>query len=204
MTGERLARILGANRALNVFGPSDGRAAVVAGYAVGPGAVLAADPMQRRPPGSPFWWVKVGPSLPGDGPSYLIPADVAARFLPFSVPRVPDADALADESERYGKERARVSAELDASDLDYWVRGYTDDTVSSVREAPGVLGSWVGGTIRGVTTVLGGAAGAFYGSLPLWAQVLIPVVALGASAYGAARVVGAARVALGDALGPRG
>lgn len=193
-TGEELASILDVfQEGIHRFGEDDGRAAVVAGYTVGDRSVLVQGPIQLRPPGSKTWWIRVDPRHTLDGPSYLIPSRVAARFQPLVVPPVPDDAELSSEGALFKEQMARVSAELEESDLRYWREARTADLVSSVKGAPGVLGSAVGGiaggALRAVTGLLGGAAGAFYGALPFWVQVALPVVVVGAGVAGAVAVV---------------
>ena len=192
MNGRTLARTLGYDfdRKIHGLDNSDGRSAVVAGYSVGPGSVLVQSSTQLRPPGSPVWWTRLDPRQVGDGPSYLIESSMAARFVPLVVPPVPSAAELETETALRIARGNALAEELDESDLDYWLRAYWDDTTSSIREAPGVFGSAVGaiasGGIRAVTGVVGGAAGAFYGGLPFWLQVGIPVALVLAGVAGAA------------------
>lgn len=194
ISGEELASILDVfQEGIHRFDEDDGRAAVVAGYTVGANSVLVQGPIQLRAPGSPTWYVRVDPRHTLDGPSYLIPSKVAARFVPLVVPRVPDAAELSSEGALFKEQAQRVRAELEESDLRYWREARTSDLASSVAEAPGVLGSALGGiaggALRAVTGLLGGAAGAFYGALPFWLQVAVPVVVVGAGVAGAVAVV---------------
>lgn len=176
-----------------IHGLDDGRASVVAAYTIGANSPLVQAQIQLRPPGTPTWWIRVDPRHPLDGPSYLIPSEVAARFSELVVPPVPDAAELSSEGALFKEQVRKVSAELEESDLRYWREARTADLVSSVKGAPGVLGSAVGGiaggALRAVTGLLGGAAGAFYGALPLWVQVALPVVVVGAGVAGAVAVV---------------
>lgn len=195
MTGKALARVLGleSSEKIQPFANADGRSAVVAGYSVGDRSVLVQSSIQYRPPGSPVWWVRLDPRQPGDGPSYMIESSMAARFVPLVIPAVPSHAELKSESSASMERHAQLADQLSESDLSYWIQGYLDDTTSSVREAPGVFGTAVGaiasGGIRAVTGVVGGAAGAFYGGLPFWLQVGIPVAFVLAGVAGAAAIV---------------
>jgi hypothetical protein len=176
-----------------IHGLDDGRASVVAAYTIGGNSPLIQAPIQLRPPGTSTWWIRVDPRHTLDGPSYLIPSSVAARFSDLVVPPVPDEAQLSSESALFKEQMRRVGAELEESDLRYWHEARTADLVASVKGAPGVLGSAVGGiaggALRAVTGLLGGAAGAFYGALPVWVQVALPVVVVGAGVAGAVAIV---------------
>lgn len=195
MNGKALALALDLEptEKIQPFSNADGRSAVVAGYSVGSNSVLVQSAIQYRPPGSPVWWVRLDPRQVGDGPSYMIESSMASRFLPLAIPAVPSDAELKAESAASVARHAAVSDQLDEADLNYWIQSYLDDTASSIREAPGVFGSAVGsiasGGIRAVTGVVGGAAGAFYGGLPFWMQVGIPVVFVLAGVAGAAAIV---------------
>lgn len=178
MTGNQLARQLGVSATSGRVDLPDGPAAVVAAYCRGASPIFRVG-VQSRPAGSAVWFVDVDPVRAGDGPGYRIPSRVAERFGLAVLPRVPDAATLEAEG-------ASLSAQLDAADAAYardesarfW-RGIREDVGSSIVEAPGVLGNAVGsvagGAVRAVTSIAGGAAGALYGALPPFVQVLIPV-----------------------------
>lgn len=190
MTGIELARQLGVSAASNRVELPDGPAAVVAAYCRGASPIFRVG-VQSRPAGSSSWVVDVDPIKAGDGPGYRIPSRVADRFGLAVRPPVPDAATLEAES-------ASLSAQLDAADAlferdesaRFW-RGLREDVGTSIVEAPGVLGyavgSVAGGAVRAVTSLVGGAAGALYGSLPVLVQIAIPVGIAGVLVAGAVR-----------------
>lgn len=192
MTGRELAESLNLPER-GLIAVDGGPASVVAGYTVGSSSVLVQGDGQVRRPGSQVWRVRIDPRTPGDGPSYLVPSEIAGRFVPLVVPRVPDQMAL--ESERSSWVNAAGKAALDdvTAELGYWPRAVKEDAESIPGAAAQNLGRWTGAAastaIRGVTAVLGGAAGAFYGSLPWWVQVGIPVAVVGVGVAGAVAIV---------------
>jgi hypothetical protein len=192
-TGRRIAEALDVSEdGIHAFDETNGKAAVVAAYTVGDNSPLVQAAIQFRPPGSPIWFIRVDPRFTGDGPSYLIPSETAARFTPLVVPRVPSEAELSSEGALFKDQALRVAAELDESDLTYWNTARTTDLTDAVRGAPSVLGGFLGGVagfgVRSVTALVGGAAGAFYGALPAWVQIGLPVLVIGAGVAGAVAV----------------
>lgn len=196
MNGLDLARALNVEpRGLHYFDPTDGRSAVVGGYTVGRNSLLVQAPVLARPPGSSVWLVRCDPRTPGDGPSYMIDVATARRFVtgPPSPP-VPPLEARMGEHRQREADWTRTQLDLNAGEDRYWIQSTVGDAVDTLADAPRVFAAgagWVAGqSIKAVTGALGGAAGAFYGALPWWVQVGIPV---GVAALGVAGVVTLAR-----------
>ncbi len=170
---------------------NDGRASVVASYCLGPNPVLAVD-VQTRVPGSGTWYTQIAPVERADGPTYRIPSSVAASFGLVTVPRVPDSGTLASEVDAYGSQlgAAELLAVGEGSKI---VSGTRADLDASLAGAPsvvaGAMGAAAATAVRAVTAVVGGAAGAFYGALPLWVQIGIPVAVVAVGVAGAVAVV---------------
>ena len=170
---------------------NDGRAGVVASFCLGTDPVLAVD-VQTRIPGSAVWYTQIVPVERADGPTYRIPSSVAASFGLVSVPRVPDAGTLASESDAYGSQLGAAEL-LAAGEGSKIVSTTRSDLDASLAGAPSVVAGAAGAAaataVRAVTAVVGGAAGAFYGALPLWVQVGIPVAVVAVGVAGAVAVV---------------
>jgi hypothetical protein len=170
---------------------NDGRASVVASYCLGPNPVLAVD-VQTRVPGSGTWYTQIAPVERADGPMYRIPSSVAASFGLVTVPRVPDSGALASEVDAYGSQLGAAEL-LAAGEGSKIIEGTRADLDASLSGAPSIVASAAGAAaataVRAVTAVVGGAAGAFYGALPLWAQIGIPAAVVAVGVAGAVAVV---------------
>jgi hypothetical protein len=170
---------------------NDGRAGVVASYCLGPNPVLAVD-VQTRVPGSGIWYTQIAPVERADGPTYRIPSSVAASFGLVTVPRVPDRGTLTSEVDAYGSQMGAAEI-LAAGEGSRIIAGTRADLDASLAGAPSVVASAAGAAaataVRAVTAVVGGAAGAFYGALPLWVQVGIPVAVVAVGVAGAVAVV---------------
>lgn len=204
MTGRQIALTLGfPTRGLHYVDETDGRAAVIGGYTTGDRSTLIQGQILYRPPGSSIWLVRVDPRETGDGPSYMIDAAVAGRFVPLVVPPVPSLDDRLRENQRFADTFTRTQVELNEADMSYWQSAAVTDFKSELSQAPKRLGKFYGGIAGGavklVSEVAGGAAAAFYGSLPFWLQVGIPVAIVGAGVAGAVAVVRAApKVSIGS------
>lgn len=178
---------------LHYLDETDGRSSVVAGYTTGASSLLVQGPILYRPPGSSIWLVRVDPRRAGDGPSYMIDASVAARFVPLTVPPVPGLGDRLREDLNAAATFTRTQLDLNEADTRYWKSAAVADFKEELGAAPGRLatfyGNVAGGAIRTVSSIAGGAAGAFYGALPFWLQVSIPAVVALAGVAGAAAIV---------------
>ena len=208
MTGIDLATALNVEpRGLHYFDESDGRSAVVGGYTVGQSSLLSVGSILYRPPGSAVWLVRCDPRVPGDGPSYMIAVSVAARYRPLVSPPVPDLQARLAEDRSTATAFTRTQIALNESESRYWKQAAVSDLVDVTTGAPGAFAGgagWLAGkAISAVTGVIGAGAGAFYGSLPFWIQVGIPILIAGAGLAGAAAVVRSVRT-LAPGAGPGG
>lgn len=178
---------------LHYLDETDGRASVVAGYTTGRSSLLVQGPILYRPPGSSIWLVRVDPRRAADGPSYMIDASVAARFVPLTVPPVPGLEDRLREDLNAAATFTRTQLDLNEADTKYWKSAAVTDFKEELGAAPGRLatfyGNVAGGAIRTVSSIAGGAAGAFYGALPFWLQVGIPAVVALAGVAGAAAIV---------------
>lgn len=180
-------------RGLHYIDETDGRSSVVAGYTTGGSSLLVQGPTLYRPPGSSIWLVRVDPRKPGDGPSYMIDAAVAGRFVPLVVPPVPGLQERLQEDVNAATVFTKTQADLNEADTAYWKSAAVTDFKDELGRAPGRLatfyGDVAGGAIRTVSSIAGGAAGAFYGALPFWLQVGIPAAIALAGVAGAAAIV---------------
>ena len=196
MNGRRLATEMGfPPSGLHYIDESDGRSSVVAGYTTGRSSLLVQSPIFYRPPGSSIWLVRCDPRETGDGPSYMIDAVIAERFSarPSSIPPVPDLAGRLAEDRGAAANFTKNQIELNESETRYWQMVAVADIKEEAALAPGRLAGFYAGVagagVRTVSGLIGAAAAAFYGALPFWVQVMIPVAVVGVGVAGAVSVV---------------
>lgn len=196
MNGRQLATEMGfPTSGLHYLDESDGRSAVVAGYTTGRSSLLVQSPIFYRPPGSSIWLVRCDPRETGDGPSYMIDAQIAERFSARQspIPPVPDLAGRLAEDRGAAANFTKNQLELNESETRYWQTVAIADFKEEASLAPGRLAGFyarvAGAGIKTVSGLIGTAAGAFYGTLPFWVQVMIPVTVVGVGVAGAVSVV---------------